>query len=172
MINGSVCHLLGLSLVKDGVKGRVISVRAGDYRTLVEVVTADGAFAQWLLSECVEAEPGALVRAIEESSKRIDRILGKTKPAESPPVEEPPKPSLLWTTPYDRGGWHLSAAGVGYMEAPYSAWPSGADTYAVHGAAGDRSVLSRDLHENCKTIAAWAREDGNIVPPHPVYGEV
>lgn len=172
MINGSVCHLVGLNLVNDGVKGRVVSVRTGDYRTSVEVVTADGTFAQWLLSECVEAEPGALVRAIEEASERIDRILGKTKPAEPPPVEEPSKPSFVWTKPYEGGGWHLGAEGVGYMAAPYSAWSSGADTYVGHGAAGNRSVLSNDLHENCKIIAAWAREDGYVVPPHPVYGEI
>jgi len=58
------------------------------------------------------------------------------------------------------------------MAAPYSAWLSGADTYAEHGAAGNRSVLSNDLHENCKTVAAWAREDGYVVPLHPIYGEV
>lgn len=163
MINGSIEHLVGMDLLRRDVKGRVLAVRVGR-DTFVDVVLADGSFESWYLPLCIEVEPGALLRKIEAS--------GKTKPAEPPPVEEPPKPSLVWGTPYDGGGWHLGAVGVGYMEAPYSAWLSGADTYAEHGAADNRGVLSRDLHENCKTVAAWAREDGYIVPLHPVYGEV
>lgn len=172
MINGNVCHLVGLNLVKDGVKGRVVSVRTDGYSTSVEVVTEAGAFAMWRLHQCVEAEPGALVRAIEEASARIDRILGKTKPAEPPPVEEPPKPGLVWGMPYDGAGWHLGAAGVGHMRTPYSAWMSGAVSYDDFGASVERREGSDDLRGNCKTIAAWAREDGYIVPLHPVYGEV
>ena len=103
--------------------------------------------------------------------------------AEPPPVAEPAvaandgKETLVWiqgSPSSSEDTWHLGHEGGDWFGAPYSSWDCWlqAESYVGKGATKEHREDVESYRDGCKTIAAWAREDGYIVPPHPVYGEV
>lgn len=168
-------HLIGLDLIRDGVKGRVLHVCIGR-DTFVDVVLDSGAFCSWCLPRCTEAEPGALLRKIEAAEKERADFRAMVQSTLYPP--KPAPPALSWYKSY-RGSWGLSFEGKGWDGHAYGAYcdteegTMSAEAYVTSGAKNARVKFNiATALDACTLVAGWAREDGNEVPPHPIYGSL
>lgn len=168
-------HLIGLDLIRDGVKGRVLHVHVGR-DTFVDVVLDSGAFEAWYLPCCTEAEPGALLCKIEAAKKERADFGSWLQSTLYPP--KPAKPALSWYKSY-RGSWGLSFDGKGWDDHAYGAYcdteegTMSAEAYVKFGAKNARiKCYIATVLDACTLVAGWAREDGNEVPDHPIYGSL
>ena len=86
------------------------------------------------------------------------------------PVAEakPSRGALVWHCGED-DAWNLCSPGmVAFYSAAYTAYVNnGVHSYPDYGAKKRRSKTCPDLPTAIRQIAAWARDDGYTVPPHP-----
>lgn len=86
--------------------------------------------------------------------------------------------TLSWVSS-ERGSYGLSFDSTGWRGHAYGAYcdveegAMSAEAYPTSGAKNARAEFGiATAKEGCRVIAGWAREDGNEVPDHPIYGRL
>lgn len=99
----------------------------------------------------------------------VDDLVAYLRGPDGYTVEKSSEKSTLYWLRHDSGAHLAEAPEESFMDAPYSAWRRlhRAVSYNDLGAGARRDVNDVSFAEAVRQIAAWAEEDGNIVPPIP-----